>query len=205
MLNSRFRIPPVFLVLFILSGIFFILLVGSRGGDREDLKKIKKIAAFTLIDQDGKVFSSDILNNKVAVYNFIFTNCAGICPVMTYQMKELHLKFSPEQNVRFISITVDPERDTPEVLFNYAQQTEANTAQWSFLTGPKADIYELSRKEFLLGVEEDGGSLDELIMHSQKFVLVDGDAYIRGYYDGFDEEALNKLYIDASNLLNITS
>jgi protein SCO1 len=180
-------------VVFFISAIALLLLFSKKGNYEDRFPRIIEMPRFTLIDQSGDEFSSESLRGYFTVVNFIFTNCGGICPAMTFQMHQLHQKFDSSQPVRFISITVDPERDTPEVLMAYALTHHADLSRWVFLTGEKDEIFDISRKGFLLGVESEGGTLREPILHSQKFVLVDREGYIRGYFDGFDDEETKEL------------
>jgi protein SCO1 len=200
--NSKFTFPAPIIVLFFILAIGILLLYSIRNGQRDTLPRIIEAPPFTLIDQDGNVFSSETLKGYITVVNFIFTSCGGICPVMTFQMQQLHQRFDNTQNVRFISITVDPERDTPDVLKSYAKGYDADLSRWIFLTGGKDEIFDISRKGYLLGVESEGGTLTEPILHSQKFVLVDNEGFIRGYFDGFDDNEIEELYRYICKTLN---
>lgn len=104
------------------------------------------------------------------------------------------------RRARVLSVSVDPAHDTPEVLRAYAEQRGAADENWSFVTGDRATVYELVTKGFRLAVQEVGGSPDEPIVHSEKFVLVDGDLQIRGYYSGLDSQSLDRLCGDLRRL-----
>ncbi len=145
------------------------------------------IDGFRLTDETGAEFSSDVLAGKVYVADFIFTSCAGVCPTMTGAMAGLHREFAGDDRVRFVSISVDPETDTPERLAEYAAKYGADTARWKFLTGPMDVVDELAQNQFLLGF---GG---EPVSHSPRFVLVDGRGDIRGFFSGTDPASVAEL------------
>lgn len=157
----------------------------------------RSVPSFVLTDQKGQPFASDRLLGKVWIADFIFTSCAGSCPLMTAQMKKLQGAL-PEQ-VHLVSISVDPERDTPEVLTRYAQRAQADTTRWHFLTGESPFIQRLAKEGFLLSVAE-GGPVEEPIVHSVRLVLVDPNGGIQGYYDGQEIQAVERLIKDAQRL-----
>jgi protein SCO1/2 len=157
-----------------------------------------EVPQFSLRDQNGKTLTRNDLAGKVWVADFIFTNCAGTCPMITATMSKLQSELPNE--VHLVSFSVDPVRDTPEVLADYAAQVSADQERWHFLTGEKQTMYDLSIKGFKLALEETGGSDIEPITHSTRLVLVDQEGRIRGYYGGTDEEELKRLLADAANL-----
>lgn len=160
------------------------------------------IPPFRFTDQFGRAFTDQDAAGKILVVDFFFTRCGTICPRMGVQMQQLQLKLNDPafEDVLFLSHTVDPEHDTPEVLREYARKLEADTARWKFLTGNKADIYLLGSEGYYLAAREDvmaeGGFL-----HSEKFVLIDKDRHIRGYYDGTTAEGMNAVAADIKMLL----
>ena len=103
-------------------------------------------------------------------------------------------------DVHLVSFTVDPEKDTPEVLSGYAEKLHARPGRWDFLTGPKSKIYDISRNGFKLGVSDssDGGGIP---VHSTRMILVDRHGEIRGYYDATAADGVTKLLADTSHLL----
>ncbi|MFN6117024.1 MAG: SCO family protein [Flavobacteriales bacterium] len=161
-----------------------------------------EVPPFAFIDQFGRPFTDKQVQGKVLVVDFFFTRCTTICPKMSVQMQQLQLKLNDDayDDVVFLSHTVDPEHDTPEVLNAYARKLQADTARWKFLTGNKADIYLQGSDGYYLAAREDvlaeGGFL-----HSEKFVLVDKQRHIRGYYDGTTAEGMNALAADLKMLL----
>mgnify|MGYP002083800012 CR=1 FL=1 len=120
-------------------------------------------------------------------------------------MARLSRDLPPRARARLVSITVDPDHDTPEVLRAYAEKFEAGE-DWHFLTGPRDEIYRLGREGFKLAIDPDPPSAHanvlEPILHSTRFVLVDGDGEIRGYYDAFDEPSMRRLLDDLSALVD---
>lgn len=160
------------------------------------------VPAFSFIDRFGKAFTDKQVEGKVLVVDFFFTRCTTICPKMGVQMQQLQLKLDDEafSDVVFLSHTVDPEYDTPEVLDDYARKLQADTARWKFLTGNKADIYLHGSEGLYLAAKEDVMAPDGFL-HSEQFVLVDKQRHIRGYYDGTTMSGMNALAADIKMLL----
>lgn len=154
---------------------------------------------FSLTDQSGQSYGSDELLGRACVVNFIFTRCEATCPVQTARLAELQevWKKQPAWNdIRMLSISVDPEYDTPEVLKEYAMAARADMDHWKFLTGPQDTILELTRQGFKLPVEEDKNAKGAPITHSPGFVLIDPQGHIRGYYDSGNAAELKQLTQD---------
>jgi protein SCO1/2 len=145
-----------------------------------------QVPRFTLTSQTGQRFDSGALAGKVWVADFIFTTCPGPCPRMSSQMHSLAKELKQLPNVRFVSFTVDPEHDTPEVLAAYAKNFQADD-RWYFLTGGQPELQHLDRDVFKLG------NVDGSMEHSTRFVLVDQRGRIRGYYDTNEPDALKPL------------
>ena len=154
---------------------------------------------FALTDQDGKPFGRDDLRGKTWVADFVFTHCPGACPKMTMRMAGLQ-KAAPDPDVHFVSFSVDPERDTPAVLKQYAQNYDADPNRWHFLTGDKAAMFATARGMKLTA--EPAGVLGPEIAHAEKFLLVDGQGRVRGVYDSKDEDDMKRLAADAAALAN---
>jgi cytochrome oxidase Cu insertion factor (SCO1/SenC/PrrC family) len=109
---------------------------------------------FALVERSGRPVRRSDLEGKLWVASFIFTNCADECPPMTAEMARLQADVAAVEDIRLVSITVDPERDTPAVLSRYAERFTANPERWLFLTGDKEAIYRLAREGFHLGIVE---------------------------------------------------
>ena len=160
------------------------------------LPEFGTVPTFTLTTEDHRTFSHEDFKGKVTITDFIFTTCAGPCPIMSGQMQQLQATLQ-KTSIQFVSFSVDPETDTPEVLTEYANRFGAIKGQWIFLTGAKQIIYEAIRSGFHLAIEDD----ENAIAHSTKFVLVDKEGQIRGYYDIEDDDSMKKLVEDAKSLL----
>ncbi|MDX6770515.1 MAG: SCO family protein [Elusimicrobiota bacterium] len=138
------------------------------------------------------------LRGRVWVADFVFTRCAGPCPLLTANMSALRKRLPAGTGL--LSFTVDPDHDTPAVLAGYARQFDAGP-QWLFVTGPKPALTALVRDGFLLPVVEDAKAAPgSRVTHSAKFVLLDAESRVRGWYDGDDYEALDRLVADARRL-----
>ena len=157
------------------------------------------VSEFSLMDQGGNTMTNADLAGKVWVAGFIFTSCAGTCPMLTSNMRRLQDALPAE--VHLVSFTIDPERDTPEVLDKYATQFHADRKRWHFLTGEKQKLHDLSIKGFKLALDETSGTEVEPITHSTRLVLIDKEGRIRGYYGGTDDAEMKKLFTDATELL----
>jgi protein SCO1/2 len=154
---------------------------------------------FSFIDQNGKPVTLQDLKGRVWVANFIFTRCPGPCPRMTSRMAEIHKAISRAGDaVQLVTVTVDPEYDTPAVLADYATRAGATDGRWSFLTGDPARIEEFVVKGMLLPL---GKEADGLPAHSQRFVVVDQAGGIRSYHNLDDSELVGKVLIDIGALL----
>lgn len=158
-----------------------------------------RVGQFRLIDAQGQAFDSVRLNNKVWVTAFFFTSCSGICPILTRNLKSLQDMYQAYPDVEFVSISVNPEQDTPPALSAYAQKYAADTNRWHFLTGSREDITKVAVQGFKVG------SVDEPIFHSASFVLVDRQGNIRGYYDGTNKDEVRKLSDDLLKLYSMKS
>jgi protein SCO1 len=156
-----------------------------------------QVGDFNLIEASGKPVGLSDLRGKVWVASFIFTVCAGPCPVMTHHLAKAQSDLPMRDDLKLVSVSVDPVRDTPAVLTQYAERFGADRSRWLFLTGDKTQIHRLSRETFKLTVVDDGTTVD----HSTKFVLVDRNGLIRGYYDGLDMEMVKQLARDVERVL----
>lgn len=152
-----------------------------------------QVADLELVNQLGdKVSLNKDLKGKILVVDFIFTDCPSICPRLTQNMAMLQKAFKKnDTGVHLISITVNPEADSFQRLRHFADKYGANHDRWWFLTGDRKDIYQYARKELHVTMEEGTGGMDDFI-HTEKIVVIDGDRYIRGYFDGLDPVGLKK-------------
>jgi protein SCO1/2 len=174
-----------------------MLLTSGCSGD-SNLPVLSRIPDFALTERSSRVVKLTDLDGKVWIADFIFTQCAGICPAMSASMRKLQDALPSE--VRLVSFSVDPAHDTPEVLSAYAQRFGADPERWLFLTGDMPAIHKLSFEGFKLAVESSDSAI-EPIAHSSRFVLVDRKGHIRGYYSMEDEGAFDRLVKDVKSLL----
>lgn len=165
-----------------------------------ELPKLYRVPSIELVSDRGKRVHLDELRGSAVVFDFIFTSCSGICPAMSARMSELQRDIDRSLPVRFVSVSVDPARDTPEVLNSYARKFRHDD-RWIFLTGPRESVIALSIDGFKLAAGDalPGG---EPILHSSRFVLVDRKGMVRGYYDSGDPDAMKKLRGDLVDLAN---
>ena len=151
-----------------------------------------KLAAFRLTDQKNAEVTPDFFKEKLWVMDFIFTKCPNQCPMMSFKMSALQ-KALPK-SVYFASISVDPEYDTPAVLSEYAKRFGAEEGRWLFLTGEKEEIDRLLKSVHL-------GDSGEPSMHSIRFILIDKNRAIRGYYNSEEKTPIENLKKDVRQLL----
>lgn len=165
------------------------------------------VPGFELTNRDGRTIRRADLDGRPWVADFVFTRCPASCPMMSARMARLNRDLPADLAVRLVSISVDPDHDTPEVLQRYAESFHA-TGRWLFLTGTREDVRRLCIEGFKLGLDmAPAPGSGEPILHSTRFVLVDGRGDIRGYYEAFDEDSTAKLKRDllalaASELLS---
>ena len=188
------------LMLFSLGGLLWLnmRLTGRGLFGTTPLPVLTQLPDFRLVESHGQKLGLTDLRGKVWIADFIFTRCPGPCPRMSSRMAALQRDLRREQGLRLVSISVDPEFDTGEVLAKYASQYQADAGRWFFLTGDKTAIHHLAKSGFLVG------GVDDVILHTTRFVLVDGLGRVRGYYSSNDEEELRKLANDARALLRET-
>ena len=155
------------------------------------------VPALTLEGTDGKPFTENELRGRVSLVSFFFSSCEGPCPTLNAEIAKLQRENKTSPTLQFVSISIDPERDTPEVLKSYGAKLGADSSTWHFLRGDADTVSLLAKNGFMLGV---GGSKPEDMYHSTKIALVDPELRIRGYFDSADQEALQKLRVAAQSL-----
>jgi protein SCO1/2 len=190
---------------FLVAALLALLIFASCERPPEPLKKLYPLPTFTFIERSGKPFTApDAMRGKVWVADFFFASCPGVCLELSRSMASLHQATRDLPDVRFLSISTD-ENDTPEVLRKYAGQHGASE-RWSFVTGPKAEVFKLSVDGFKLALADAAGvDVAEKFIHSTKLVLVDKTGWIRGYYDGIGERQAaeaKRLLADIKRLLH---
>lgn len=155
---------------------------------------------FSLTDSHGRTVTLADLKGEFWIADFIFTRCNGLCPLLTSRMAALSRQI---EGVRFVSISVDPEHDTPEVLARFAAANAGAAGdRWIFVTGPPADIERLVMQGFRLSMaaQEPGAAGGDPITHSDRFALVGPEGTIRGYYRGTEDDSMDRLREDLARL-----
>lgn len=184
--------------------------VSNSSEDNGSLVKMGLAPKFDLVNQDNVKISNETYKNKVYVLEFFFTSCPSICPKMNQSMLVIENTFFGNPNFGIVSITIDPEHDTPAVLKAHKELLGAKSSNWNFLTGDKTTIYDLANKGFNEYVGENhkvkGG-----FEHSGLFALIDKNGYIRCrkdeygnpilYYEGLDKNGVRDIQQDIAILL----
>lgn len=166
----------------------------------QDKDKLHRVASFSLTDQDGKTVTEADFKDKIYVTDFFFVTCPTICPKMATQMSRVYEEFEDNDEILLLSHTVMPEKDSVPVLKKYAEEHQANSNKWKFVTGDKKQIYDLARKTYFAAVTEGDGGINDFI-HTENFVLVDKEKKLRGFYDGTSEKDVDRLIADIYTLL----
>lgn len=167
-------------------------------GDDAPIPVLAPVPEFRLVDQGGEPFGLAELRGKVWVASFVFTTCPTVCPLLTTKMGNLQRRLEGREGLHFVSFTVDPERDTPDVLTRYAERHGADLRTWTFLTGETDAV----RRAVVDGMRVAMGErqADGDILHGTHFVLVDAEGRIRGYYRS-EREGMDALARDIERLL----
>ena len=176
-------IPSIVLLILLISTVF----VAKKYLYNPNIPKLYAVPDFEFLSQRDVQFSNKNFSNKISVANFIFTQCPGICPVMSREMSVLYDEFSTYENIQFVSFSVDATNDSLYALKSYAESWGVSDDRWHFLRTEQETIQTLYEQGFKLGGELPYG-------HSIKFVLIDNNNMIRGYYsyDDPDQMALLK-------------
>ena len=187
-------------MIYFIMGAVILLGAGAswviqKANSSYDIPILKPVPEFSFINQDGDPFTEKDLNDKITVLDFIFTSCAGPCPIMTHNMTGLYRSFSQVEEVQFVSITVDPDVDTQDILKQYAKINGVNDGRWQFITSNIEAIKDLKKNGFMLYAEELPRG------HAIKFVLIDQNGQIRKYFDGTEDASMAVLMKDITNLV----
>ena len=191
-----------------------------NGGDKDRLPTLAIVSEdpipnFSFINQNEDIITNEYYNDKIYIANFIFTRCPTICREMTFNMEYLQGKLSKYDDILYLSHTIDPEYDTPEILNEYAKGYQddlgADLSKWNFVTGNRDEIYTIARS-YLCAAEEDA-SAEGGFIHSSSFILIDSDGRIRsgfndqnpiGVYDGTSASSVKDLIVDVGVLVSET-
>lgn len=169
------------------------------------LPVVGKVPDFSLVSSSGQPLSQTNLAGDIWIADFVFTHCPGLCPLLSAQMAKLQSALARQGlTARLVSFSVDPANDTPEALRAYAERFHADASHWLFVTGERNAMHSLIGDGFHLALAERSPSENTdgegLITHSDRFVLVDRDLQIRGYYHGTEEESVQQLLKDVQTL-----
>ncbi len=211
--RKLFRSGLVLVLLFVGYGLFLINRSGSGGSGAPStvpLPVLRTISSMDLVDQEGEPVNLQTFRGQPWFANIIFTRCPGPCARMTQKMRQLQEALPAEASeVQLVSLTTDPDFDTPEVLSQYARKFQADTQSWKFLTGTKEEIVRVSTQEWLLVMLEKGEaereSPNDIFLHSTLTVLMDGLGRIRGTYEILEEGQLEEALADLQRLLQEAS
>ena len=223
--NNRLKILFVALLPFLFFGILYLwtkrarqdvatmvypekmFVVGTdtfiKDGGYKDLDSVyHTIPDFKLTNQYNQEISKLDFGKKIIVVDFFFTSCPSICPKMSAQLARVQNEMIRDDEVIILSFTIDPTRDSVAVLKAYGEEYGAVPGKWHFLTGDKDEIYDLAANGFKLSAHPEGGEAShDGFVHSERFVLIDPDWNIRGYYNGTDERDVNFMMGDIALLL----
>lgn len=211
--RKLFRSGLVLVLLFVGYGLFLINRSGSGGSGAPStapLPVLRSISSMDLVDQEGEPVNLQTFRGQPWFANIIFTRCPGPCARMTQKMRQLQEALPAEASeVQLVSLTTDPDFDTPEVLSQYARKFQADIRSWKFLTGTKEEIVRVSTQEWLLVMLEKGEaereSPNDIFLHSTLTVLMDGLGRIRGTYEILEEGQLEEALADLQRLLQEAS
>lgn len=167
----------------------------------QHISKYHHIADFSLVDQNGRTITQNDYKDKIYVADFFFTTCQTICPIMTDHMVQIQKEIINDDEVMLLSHSVTPQIDGVAQLKTYALQKGVNDKKWNLVTGDKKQIYELARKSYL-AVKTDGNGDKYDMIHTENFMLIDKKRQIRGYYDGTNQEDIERLLEDIKILKN---
>lgn len=175
----------------------------TKNGKRVEDTAWHRVGDFSLLNQEGQRVTWDSLKGKIVIADFFFTHCPTICPGLTLNMKRMAESIHNGQRVgdrtnkqvHFLSFSIDPERDSVERLKYWADKYQVNPQNWWLLTGDKKMIYDLVIEEMKLGLV-DGQGVDTNFIHTDRFILIDSNRHVRGYYSGLDSAALGRLSND---------
>lgn len=180
------------LLLLTLALVFILANLKSQKPHTSSLLVYNQVSDFTLTNQNGTAVSLKDLRGQVWIGDIIFTRCPGPCLRMTRQMKELETALKSTEGVKLISLTTDPDFDTPPVLKKYADRFEADSNRWEFLTGTKDQIRDVAVASLKLAAiekkPEDRESENDLFVHSTIFVVVDKRGQLRGVFETGGED-----------------
>jgi protein SCO1/2 len=159
---------------------------------KKELPIIKDVGTFSGTTSENKPFSNENLKGIPSIVYFMFTTCKGPCPIINKQTETLLREL--KTNVQFVAITVDPEKDTPEQLLEYSKTFSLNKNSWFFVQTIPDSLRSIAVNNFMVG------DMESPMVHSTRYILVDKNSKIRGYYDGLDSKAIEQMKKDLLTL-----
>ncbi|MBU6303330.1 MAG: SCO family protein [Verrucomicrobia bacterium] len=187
-----------------LAALFLLAGCGPAPTPPPEIRSYREVGEFSLTDQNGNAITAQNLLGKVWVANFIFTSCTAECLVLSKHMANLQERFRGDDRVAFVSFSVDPGTDQPARLAKYADLFDAG-ARWSFLTGEPAAVETLIKERFLLPVAQSSAESlalqKALLIHSDRFAVVDRKGVVRAYVQGMRSQAEDEVAQVVSHLL----
>jgi len=187
MSSFHLRLLVIIVIALVVFALIASAVVNRAHRSRSIVLDLGEVPDFEFTRSNGQPYGLNDMKGKLNVVDFIFTNCKGACPIMSANMLDLYHLFQDSEEVRFVSISVDPERDTLETLKRYADSLGVADDRWVFLSAPVDSVIDLCENGFMMAAEN-------LPMgHPTKFVLVDANGVIRSYHDGLNEQAMNRL------------
>jgi len=195
-----------YLTLFVLLGIFISckdqqpLPILGRSYVEDGVTIQHTIPDFSLLNQDSVYVTNANLENHLYISDFFFMSCPTICPRVKKQMLRLYDKFEKEDQIKFVSHSIDGKRDTPSALKLYAKNLGVDTDKWMFLTGNRGDVIDIADDYFVAAFEDADapGGFD----HSGKIILVDKNRHVRAFCEGTDPEDVDDFFSDVETLLD---
>jgi protein SCO1/2 len=184
---------------FLLAPVLALCSFSACSNRASKLPVYGKVPDFQMTDSNGQPFDRKMLAGSVWIVDFIYTNCPAECPRMTSKMHRIGEQVQGEDNVGLLSVSVDPDRDTPAALSRFAQHYGGATRQWHFLTGTPSTVHLLAYTTFHVG------DIIGKMEHATHFILVDKQGNIRGYYSSFDAADMKRLLADATALRDAQS
>ena len=157
-----------------------------------------QVPKFSLLDQDSLDLGYARFSERIFIVDFFFTTCSTICPIMTSELVKLQGRLYEKglgEEIQFLSVTIDPNTDSPQVLKSYAENKGCNLNSWALGTGEIEYVDELSKEGLFLAVDRNAAYQDGII-HSSQVILIDENRHVRGSYDAVDENEMQKLLQD---------
>ena len=184
-----------FLIVFFLGIVALFTLREATESKIQNLNVVSSVPSFELVNFNENIFTDNNLIDKITILSFVFTSCPDACPIMSENFSVLQERFKDSDLIQFVSITVDPDYDSNDILKTFSEKY-SNGNNWYFLRGDKNYISTLSEKGFFLS------ALNLPAGHSTSFVLIDKQKNIRKYYEGTDDASIMELQNDIVFLVN---